>query len=88
MSSWKIFFSEDAESDLSKLTNTVRQRVIEKLEWLASNFDLVTPTPLTGSFSGFYKLRVGDWRVIYEIDWEKNKIVVVIVKHRSDVYKI
>jgi len=87
MSYWQIFFSDDADSDLSKLTKTVRNRVIEKLEWLSSNFDSVTPMPLTGSFSGFYKLRIGDWRVIYEIDWEDNKIIVVVVKHRSDVYK-
>jgi len=81
-------FSEDAEVDLLKLTKAVRQRVIEKLDWLADNFESITPTPLIGQYAGFYKLRVGDWRVIYEINWENNRIIVIIVGHRSSIYKI
>nr|WP_232023874.1 type II toxin-antitoxin system RelE/ParE family toxin [Microcystis viridis] len=44
----------------------------------------MTPLPLTREWSGFYKLRVGDYRVIYEFDRESR--IIIIVGHRSEVY--
>ncbi|MDB9433414.1 type II toxin-antitoxin system RelE family toxin [Microcystis aeruginosa] len=45
----------------------------------------MTPLPLTREWSGFYKLRVGDYRVIYEFDRE-SRIIIIRVGHRSEVY--
>ena len=84
---WKAIFSPDAQADLANLSRTVRDRVYAKLEWLENNFESITPFPLTNKFAGFYKLRVGDWRVMYKIDWDKNYIVVYTVGHRSKAYK-
>ncbi|WP_230400971.1 type II toxin-antitoxin system RelE/ParE family toxin [Microcystis aeruginosa] len=44
----------------------------------------MTPLPLTREWSGFYKLRVGDYRVIYEFDRESR--IIIRVGHRSEVY--
>ena len=35
----------------------------------------------------FYKLRVGDWRVIYKINWEERIIIVCCVDRRDKIYK-
>jgi hypothetical protein len=43
--------------------------------------------PFTGNLSDFYKLRVGDYRVIYEIVREETTILVHAVGHRSKVYR-
>lgn len=86
MSRWTICFAPDAENDLGKLDNLIRSRVIEKLEWVQNNFDNITPLPLDNKWRGFYKIRIGDWRVIYKIDWEKYKIIIVAIGHRSKIY--
>jgi len=38
-------------------------------------------------FREFYKLRVGDWRVIYKINWEERIIIVCCVDRRDKIYK-
>ena len=87
MSRWKVIFSSDAQIDLNRLSHSVRNRIFDKLEWFENNFDSITPLSLTGKFSGSYKLRIGDWRVLYQIDWNKNYIVIHVVDHRSNIYK-
>ena len=87
MAQWKVIFSKDAQNDLDALSSPIRERTFDKLEWFEINFDSITPLFLTGKFAGLCKLRMGDWRVIYRIDWDKNQIIVLVVKHRSDVYK-
>ena len=47
---------------------------------------MVTPEPLTGNFKGTYKLRVGDWRIIYTIGY--NAILIQFVGHRKEIYKM
>ena len=41
--------------------------------------------PLTGEFKGLYRLRVGDWRVIYEV--EQGSVTIHAIKLRRDAYK-
>ena len=87
MPGWKIEFTKSAEKDFAKLNISIRQKVAERLEWLIKNFDDVVLRELTGEFRGFYKLRAGDWRVLYDVDWKNNCVVVVKVGHRSKIYK-
>ena len=73
---------------MSKLPKKVAQRILKKLKWLASNFDSIIPEPLKGQFEGMYKLRIGDYRVMYTFDNEEKKLIIVhLVKHRREVYK-
>lgn len=76
-----------ALDDLSKLDRAVAQRIVDRLSWLSDNLDDISPMPLRSTLAGFYKLRVGDWRVIYEIDHAKKKVFVHRVGHRRDIYK-
>lgn len=65
----------------------MRRRVIDKIEWLALNFDAFVPLALEGEFRDFYKLRAGDWRVVYRIDHKKRRIIVNYIDRRDKVYK-
>lgn len=82
---YKIEWTEDALSDLRNLERTIVRRILKKLEWFSKYFDNITPEPLSGDMSELFKLRVGDWRVIYSL--ESNKIVIHSVGHRRDIYK-
>jgi len=72
MSKWSLSFTLEAKNDLERLDKNLRRRVIEKLGWLKDNFDKIIPSALGGEWRGFFKLRVGDWRIIYKIEWNKS----------------
>lgn len=87
MAGWLLSFAPKAERDFDVLDKKVAKRVIEKLEWLRENFDSVAVSALGGEWSGCFKLRIGDWRVVYKVDWENNHIIVYVVDRRDRVYK-
>ncbi|OCQ95946.1 plasmid stabilization protein [Oscillatoriales cyanobacterium USR001] len=41
---------------------------------------------LKGDLAGYYRYRVGDYRVVYYIDEEQKQVVVTIIAHRREVY--
>ncbi len=84
--SYSIEYEPEAIASLEKISATNRKRIITKINWLAENFEQITPQPLTADLSGFYKLRIGDYRVIYEFDTEVNILFIDQVGHRSEIY--
>lgn len=87
MKDWRLIFTQEAESDLKKLDSLIKKRVLEKIKWLRENFEKITPLPLGGKWRGFFKLRVGDWRIIYEMEISKKLITIHCIDHRSKIYK-
>ncbi len=85
---YQVEFTSNAEADLARLDVPVAQRVLKKLHWLADNFDAITPEALAGRWQGVFKLRVGDYRVLYTFDRAKGRIIVHFVRHRRQVYKL
>lgn len=70
MSSTAIRFTKGAKSDLARLDKAVANRIIKRIQWLGDHLDDTVPLPLAGQWQSFYKLRVGDYRVIYRIERE------------------
>jgi len=87
MPQWKVKFTIEAEEDLDKLDKQIRNRVIGKILWLKDNFDQLLPLPLGGKWQGFFKLRVGDWRIIYEVEDLKKQITIHRIDRRDKIYK-
>ena len=85
---WTLELSEQAEKDLSKLDSGIRKRIVEKLVWLSKNFDSTLLLGLQAEFKDFYKFRVGDWRVIYKVNWSRKIIAVHYIDKRDKIYKI
>ena len=42
---------------------------------------------LQGEWSGYLRYRVGDWRVIYRVDDDANRVNVLVIAHRREVYE-
>jgi mRNA interferase RelE/StbE len=82
-----VEFTPQGERSLAKLEKNISQRVLNKIKWLAGNLDLLTPELLAGKFSKLYKLRVGGWRVIYDIDTDNRTIIIHLVGHRGEIYR-
>jgi len=77
-----------AEDDLTRLDLAVAQRIISRIQWLAEHFDEIKPELLTGTLTGFFKLRAGDYRIIYKVRKDENLIVIHRIGHRREVYKL
>ena len=84
--SYSVSFESESITDLDNLDQVVRLRIMNKIQWLSVNFEQITPLSLTGQWSGFYKLRVGDYRVIYELDIEEQLIIIIRIGHRREIY--
>lgn len=85
MVSYKIVLEKRAEKELRKLPGTVRacvKNAIDKLEH--------DPRPLASrqmvGFDG-YRLRVGDYRIIYAVQQQIITVIIVRIGHRRDIYK-
>ncbi len=87
MQKWQCILTKEAELDLKRLDLSIRKRILEKIKWMRENFDQITPLPLGGKWRGFFKLRIGDWRVVYEIEISKNLIIIHYIDHRNKIYK-
>lgn len=64
---YRVRILDAATKDLARLDKPVGRCIAERINWLAVNLDKIKPLPLTGDLAGLYKLRVGDYRVVYEI---------------------
>jgi mRNA interferase RelE/StbE len=83
---YKVELLLPAISDLRRLDKLVAQRIVNKLRWLAENFESIKPEALVGPLKGLSKLRVGDYRVIYEADRENRLITIHVIGHRGEIY--
>ncbi len=84
---WSVWFSAEAKEDFLKLDRPVRVRIVEKLEWFAEHFNVTNLTSLVGDKREFLKLRIGDWRVLYAVDYTKHLIKVYVIDRRDKIYK-
>lgn len=84
---YEVEFRTGAEEDLKKLEKSVAQRILAKIKWLEENCALIDHKHLTGDFAGFFKLRVGDYRVVYLVHSTKRLIEICLIGHRKDIYK-
>ena len=71
--------------DIPKLSSEWKEKVRRAIEGRLMTRPDFYGKPLRRSLKGYRKLRVGDWRVIFTI--EKNTVRVLIIQHRSVVYE-
>ena len=83
----RIRILDAATRELARLDKPVGRRVVERIHWLAANLDHIRAEALTGELAGLYKLRVGAYRVVYEILHDEQIIVIHLIGHRGDVYR-
>lgn len=85
---YHIRILDAASNRLARLDKPTARRVVERVRWLAENLDDIRPEALTGDLAGLYKLRVGDYRVIYEIIVDEQTIVIHEIGHRREIYRM
>jgi mRNA interferase RelE/StbE len=83
---YKVEFIATGIDSLEELAPTIQERILRKIRWLSENFDDANPQALSADLSGFFKLRVGDYRVIYSFNTEIQLMTIHKVGHRRDIY--
>jgi len=81
----RVKLSDDALDDLGKIDQIIARRIVAKMLWLEENFANMVPERLHYDLRDLYKLRVGDYRVVYLV--RGDLIVVEAIEHRREIYK-
>ena len=85
---YKLTSTPSFEEDVRRLDQAVAKRILDKLEYLASNPSLAKPVQyLPKDLQGLQKYRVGDWRVFFWVNHRAREIILYGVRHRSLAYK-
>lgn len=86
MDSFEIVFKPAVHKDLRRLPKAAIARIMARIESLA-----VDPLPprvvKLSNAERLYRIRVGDYRIVYEVDAEAKLITIHYVRHRRDVYR-
>ncbi|MCK5060127.1 MAG: type II toxin-antitoxin system RelE/ParE family toxin [Candidatus Pacebacteria bacterium] len=72
--------------DIPRLIKTERNRVKIAVENKIVIDPVLYGTPLRGVYKQYWKLRVGNWRIVYTL--RRKAVYILIIAHRKDVYQI
>ena len=84
--SYQVEIKNSAAKALKRIPKAQRIRIVEKIDSIAENL----PNPETTKMKGnnpFHRVRVGDYRIVYEIQEEILIILIVKIGHRKDIYR-
>ena len=86
MASYKVVSKPSVEKDLRSLPKSTLVRVLRQIDGLAVEPFPRTTIKLEGG-EGLYRIRVGDYRIIYGVDRLAKQVLVHHVRHRREVYR-
>lgn len=79
----RVVMLAKAQADFAKLPVVIQARVAGVVERLANWPNVTGAKPMRGALKGHYRIRTGDWRVLFRV---KADVLVVRIAHRSTVY--
>ncbi|MGW8249898.1 MAG: type II toxin-antitoxin system RelE family toxin [Anaerolineales bacterium] len=86
MDNYRIAFARSARKELEVLSSSLAGRIFHKIEDLAKNPRPAGCRKLLGE-SALWRIRVGNYRVIYSIDDDQQIVDIIHVRHRRDAYR-
>ena len=86
MDKYKIVVKPSVEKDLRKVPARIVPKILSQIKGLAVDPLSRHARKLTGA-ERLWRLRMGNYRIIYEVDQSKKVITIHYVRHRQDAYK-
>ena len=83
---YEVYIERAAENDLKRLPTATFHRIIPYIRALAENPRPSSCRKLTASKDD-WRIRIGDYRVLYEIDEKTKAVRIMRVRHRREVYR-
>ncbi len=79
-----VYYSKEATQNLEKLDNVIADRIFKKIDKIREDPFLFIDRLVSVNL---WKLRVGDYRVLLDVNRGKNAVFVISINHRRSVYK-
>lgn len=86
MASYNVELTRTAEKQLRRIAKRARNRLVEAIRGLADRPRPIGARKLQG-YDDVYRIRVGQYRVVYEVRDDRVIVIVLKVGHRKDIYK-
>lgn len=86
MADYAVVFARSARKELENLDPPVARRITKQIEALVTDPRPTGVVKLEGA-TDLWRIRVGQWRVVYRISDRDHLVDVIAVRHRSDAYK-
>jgi mRNA interferase RelE/StbE len=83
---YELTFARSARKELERLNQPLRARVFRRIESLAANPRPMGCRKLEGA-EDLWRIRIGEYRVVYSVDDARRLVDVSMIRHRSDVYR-
>ncbi len=87
MTKYRIEITSRAQKDYKKLDPPVREKISRKILELENNPFPSQFKPLTGAGAAQYRLRVGDWRILYDVYDDAREVLILRLGHHKDIYR-
>lgn len=84
---FEIEISESAEKSLAKIPKNDRVKILEKIDALEQDPMPLGSIKLKGYKEALYRIRSGDYRVVYSIKQDVLVILIIEIGHRREVYR-
>lgn len=84
---YRVLMLPAATRELAELDKPVGRRIVKRITWMAENVEGARLEALTGELAGLYKLRIGDYRVLFQLLHDEHALVVHAVGHRREIYR-
>ena len=85
MASFRILFKRSAEKELRGISHPTLQKILEKIDKLQENPRPPEAKMLKGE-ARYFRLRQGDYRIMYEVDDSSRIVTMIKIGHRREVY--
>ena len=82
---YQLLIKPSARKELEQLSDSILRRIDEAIVKLSNHPRPVGSKKLVGA--ALYRIRIGTYRVVYEIDDNRKTVTIVTVGHRGDVYR-
>lgn len=86
MAKYRYQFTSQSFRQLEKLPKKTQKRIINKLDFFCKKNPLLYADKLTDLSIGSFRFRIGDWRVIFDLE-EENTLTILLVGHRREIYR-
>lgn len=83
---YTIEYVESVKEDLTSISKTNKDQIRKAIEKKLATNPIEFGKPLQYSLKGLRRLRVGDYRIIFQIDEENKGVLIVKIGHRREVY--
>jgi len=85
---YRIEFTRSSKAEFEKLPQKVQDRVLEALTFLSQNpfSDMLRIKKLKG-VENLYRIRIGDYRILYEVRSDVLVVLIIKIGHRREVYR-